>query len=73
MLVLVTILGDASASGKYQEMVVSGSELCWRRWRKRQATAEIGSPCLRLVPSIMVGAPRTQFFCVSRKKVTDQS
>ena len=57
MLVLVTLLGNAPVVGKYEQMVVSGSTLCWRRCRKRRDAAETGLPCLGSVDSIVVDLP----------------
>ena len=73
MLVLVTLLGDKLAAGKYEQMVVPGSALCYQRRRKCQAATETGFPCLRLVNSLVVDSPWTLSFCVSRKRVTNQA
>ena len=73
MLVLVTLLGNTPVVGKYENMVVSGSALCWRMWRNRRATDETGFPCSRSVVSMVVNSPRTLFFCVSRKMVNTRA
>ena len=69
MLVLVMLLRNAPVAGDYEQMVVSGSALCWLRWRKCRAAADTGFPCSRSVASKVVEFPWTVFFCVSRKRV----
>ena len=71
--VLVTLLGNAPMAGKYDQMVVLVSALCWRLWMKRWGAAETGSLCLRLVDFMAVESPGTLFLCVSRKRVTARS
>ena len=75
MLVLVTLLGNAPVEVKYDHIVVSGSALCWRRWRKLQAAAaaETGFPCSRSVASMVVDLLWMLFFRVSRKRVTTRA
>ena len=73
MLVLVTILGNTFVAGKYEHMVVSGSALCWRRWRKRWSTAQTGFLCLGSVASMVVDSDRALFFCMSRKRMNTRS
>ena len=70
---LVTLLGNAPMAGKYDQMVVLVSALCWRLWMKRWVAAETGYLCLRLVDSMAVESPRTLFLCVSRKRLTARS
>ena len=69
MLVLVTLLGHVPVMGKYEQIVVFGFVLCWRKWRKLRDAVVIGSPCLRSVTSIVVDSPMALFFSVSRKRV----
>ena len=69
MLVLFMLLGNAPVAGKYEQMVVSGSALCWWRWRKCRAVDDTGFLCSRSVASMVVDSPQALFFCVSRKRV----
>ena len=62
MLVLFVILEAAPVEGKYEQIGVSGSVLCWRRSRKRYAVTKTGFLCLRLVVSMVVDLPLTLFF-----------
>ena len=73
MLVLVTLLGAAPVAGRYYQIGVSGSLLCWQRWSKRWDADESGFPCSRLVASIMVDSPLTLLLCMYRKRVTARS
>lgn len=55
------------------QMGVSEVALLARRWMKRWAAAETTSPCWTPDASMDVDSPRTQFFWVSRNKVTAQA
>ena len=70
MLVLITLFRNAHVAGKYENMVVLGSALCWQRWRKFRAASKTRFLCLSLVTSMVVDLPRTISFCMSRKRVT---
>ena len=69
---MVTLWIAAFVARKYEQMRVSGSALCWQRWRKLQAAFKTGFLCSRLVASMVVDSLLTLFFCVYKKRVTDQ-
>ena len=73
MLVMVDILGNEPMAEKYEQTVVSGSTLCWRRWGKRQDADETGFLCSSSVASIVMESPYTLFFCKSRKRMADRA
>ena len=67
---MVTLLGNVPVAGKFEQMVVPGSAICWRKWKKLQAVAETEFTFLRAVASAVVDSTRVLFFYVSRKRVT---
>ena len=70
---LVTLLGSMPLVRKEEQMVESWSAWCTRRWRKRRAAEDMGSPWVRLVASMVVDSPRTLLLCMSRNRVTSQA